>query len=69
MLSLSRWGIFIGLRRSQDKTIWTTVDMLRLIIETLWRVLYMMHRFIIIPRVTGRMSVKTTHLKWIKTIY
>ncbi len=63
MLSLSCWGMFVGLRRIYGKTVWTTFSVLRLIIKTLWGVLYMMHWLIVMPCVRGRMSIRAKRLK------
>ncbi|ACK64687.1 glycosyl transferase family 2 [Rippkaea orientalis PCC 8801] len=69
ILSLSSWGVFNGLRRSQNIEKLGLIDTLRLVWQSLSGTFYMMHWFIIIPSVTTRMSIRPKRLKWVKTIH
>ncbi|WP_267382827.1 glycosyltransferase [Cyanobacterium sp. uoEpiScrs1] len=69
VLSLSSWGVFNGLRRSEKTENLRIVDVFRLTWLSLKGTFYMMHWFIIIPSVTIRMSIFPKRLKWVKTIH
>lgn len=66
MLSLSCWGMFTGLRRTQTSD---ELGIFRLGWQTLRGILYMMHWLIIMPCVTVRMSIRPKRLKWVKTVH
>ncbi|MEM8777289.1 MAG: glycosyltransferase family 2 protein [Cyanobacteria bacterium P01_G01_bin.49] len=69
MLSLSCWGIFTGLRRTQDSEKLGIFGVFRLGWQSLIANFYMMHWLIIMPSVTTRMSIRPKRLKWIKTVH
>ena len=67
-LSLSSFGMFIGLCRNQQRKL-NLIDYLRIFAQSVQGMLYMMHWFIIIPCVSARMSIRPKRLKWVKTIH
>ena len=69
ILSLSSWGVFNGLLRSQKIEKLGIMDVLRLVWQSLSGTFYMMHWFIIIPSVTTRMSIRPKRIKWVKTVH
>ncbi len=69
ILSLSSWGVFNGLRRSEKIETLGFRDVFRLTWLSLKGTFYMMHWFIIIPSVTTRMSIRPKRLKWVKTVH
>ena len=69
MLSLSFWGMFTGLCRTQNQEKLGFLDIFRFVWQTLRGTIYMMHWLIIMPCVTARMSVRPKRLKWVKTVH
>ncbi|MEA5533475.1 glycosyltransferase family 2 protein [Crocosphaera sp. XPORK-15E] len=69
MLSLSLWGMFTGLRRSQKSEKLNIFEIFQLWWQSLRGMLYLMHWLIIMPCVTTRMSIRPKRLKWVKTVH
>ncbi len=69
MLSLSCWGMFTGLRRTQNPEKLGFLDIVRLGWQSLKGTFYMMHWLIIMPCVTTRISFRPKRLKWVKTVH
>ncbi|HEY9812641.1 MAG TPA: glycosyltransferase family 2 protein [Candidatus Sericytochromatia bacterium] len=67
-LTLSFWGMFMGLRRIQKhesgiQTFFVTL------LQTLRGTLYMLHWWLVIAGTTARISIRPKRLKWVKTVH
>jgi 1,2-diacylglycerol 3-beta-glucosyltransferase len=61
--TLSLVGMFCGLRRIRQQSVWATG------LQTIWGNLYMLHWLLVIATVTCRVSVRPKQLRWIKTTH
>ena len=62
-LTLSVVGMFCGLRRTRQQSVWVSG------LQTLWGNLYMLHWLLVISTMTLRLSVRPKQLRWVKTIH
>jgi 1,2-diacylglycerol 3-beta-glucosyltransferase len=62
-VGLSLVGMFVGLRRVQKRSYFTTL------LQTLYGTLYTLHWFVVMASVTARLSIRPKRLKWIKTVH
>jgi 1,2-diacylglycerol 3-beta-glucosyltransferase len=69
VLSLSSWGMVVGLRRARQQEKIGFRDWLDILGATGQGLLYMIHWFIVIPSITARMAVRPKRLKWVKTVH
>lgn len=68
LLSLSFWGMFTGLWRSQQEKL-TLSSFFRLLFQSLRGMIYMLHWLLVMSATTARMSVRRKRLKWVKTVH
>jgi 1,2-diacylglycerol 3-beta-glucosyltransferase len=69
MFSLSFWGMFNGLRRTQSDRKLNLTNLLAFSFQSLRGMIYMLHWLIVMPSTTARMSVRQKKLKWVKTVH
>jgi 1,2-diacylglycerol 3-beta-glucosyltransferase len=69
MLSLSFWGMLVGLHRTRTGKKLSFSHLLSISWQTLRGMVYMLHWLAIVPSVTARMSVRPKRLKWVKTVH
>lgn len=69
MFSLSFWGMFSGLRRTQSDRKLNFATLFAFSWQSLRGIIYMLHWSIVIPSTTARMSVRPKRLKWVKTVH
>lgn len=62
-LTLSMIGMFCGLRRTRQQSVWVSG------VQTLWGSLYMLHWLMVIATMAMRLSVRPKRLRWVKTIH
>ncbi|MBF2056303.1 MAG: glycosyltransferase family 2 protein [Cyanobacterium sp. T60_A2020_053] len=67
-LILAFWGMFTGLRRNHQSEISFT-DTVKMIGQSFFGMIYMIHWFIVMPVTTARMSFRQKRLKWVKTVH
>ncbi|MFB6275921.1 MAG: glycosyltransferase family 2 protein [Halothece sp.] len=65
MLGLSIWGMFQGLKNTNDPE--SPFTLTQMAVETMRGTLYMFHWLLIIPSMTARLAVRPKKLKWVKT--
>lgn len=63
VLTLSMVGMFCGLRRTRQQSVWVCG------LQTLWGNLYMLHWLLVIATMTIRLSVRPKRLRWVKTTH
>ena len=68
-LFLAFWGMYTGLKRSQNKKSFTIAQHIIMIGQSFLGLVYMVHWFIVMPVTTARMSVRQKRLKWVKTVH
>lgn len=66
---LGFWGMFTGLKRTKITKKFTIADNLKLVTQSLWGMIYMIHWFLVMPVTTARMSIRQKQLKWVKTVH
>jgi 1,2-diacylglycerol 3-beta-glucosyltransferase len=67
-LTLSFWGMFMGLRRIQKHEAGMSTFFVP-VLQTLRGSLYMLHWWLVIAGTTARISIRPKRLKWVKTVH
>ncbi|MGB3201009.1 MAG: glycosyltransferase family 2 protein [Nodosilinea sp.] len=62
-LMLSMVGMFCGLRRTRQQSVWVSG------VQTLWGNFYMLHWLLVIATMTMRLAVRPKRLRWVKTTH
>lgn len=62
-VSISCWGMFMGLRRTQRLSIPMAL------LQTLQGTLYMLHWIVVMSTTTARVAIRPKRLKWVKTVH
>ncbi|MGB5971987.1 MAG: glycosyltransferase family 2 protein, partial [Nodosilinea sp.] len=62
-LMLSMVGMFCGLRRTRQQSVWVCG------LQTLWGNLYMLHWLLVIATMAMRLAVRPKRLRWVKTTH
>jgi 1,2-diacylglycerol 3-beta-glucosyltransferase len=68
-LVLAFWGMFTGLRRTKLEPKSSIGDTLKMITQSIFGMIYMIHWFLVMPVTTTRMSIRQKQLKWVKTVH
>jgi 1,2-diacylglycerol 3-beta-glucosyltransferase len=61
VLTLSMVGMFCGLRRNRQQSVWVCG------LQTLWGNVYMVHWLLVIATMAMRLAVRPKRLRWVKT--
>lgn len=68
-LVLAFWGMFTGLKRTKLEAKSSIGDTLKMITQSIFGMIYMIHWFLVMPVTTTRMSIRQKQLKWVKTVH